>query len=101
MKILQTSIGRLRLLGIAEGVSLLLLAFIAMPLKYMAGKPEAVKVIGWMHGLLFIAFMAAVLYVFYQRKWSFKKVLIAFIAALLPFGTFFFDARLKKEDQIV
>jgi integral membrane protein len=96
---LNTSIGRLRMLGIIEGISLLVLLFIAMPLKYMAGKPEAVKVIGWIHGLLFILFMIAVLVVFFQRKWKFSKLLLAFLAAFFPFGTFVFDAQLRKEER--
>jgi integral membrane protein len=93
---LQTSIGRLRLIGMAEGTSLLLLLFIAMPLKYWAGKPEAVQLIGWLHGLLFVLFMLAVLIVYFQRSWPFKRLVFAFLAAFLPFGTFVFDNWLKK-----
>jgi integral membrane protein len=93
------SITTLRYIGIAEGISLLVLLFIAMPLKYLAGKPEAVKVIGWIHGLLFVLFMAAVLFAFIQRRWPFKKLFFAFIAAFLPFGTFVFDRQLKKEER--
>jgi integral membrane protein len=97
---LNNSIARLRFIGIAEGVSLLVLLGIAMPLKYMAGIPEAVKIIGWIHGLLFVLFMAAVLYVYLTRKWPFKKLVFAFVAAFLPFGTFVFDAQLKKEERV-
>ena len=93
---LQTSIGRLRLIGMAEGTSLLVLLFIAMPLKYLAGKPGAVQVIGWLHGLLFVLFMLAVLVVYFQRSWPFKRLVFAFLAAFLPFGTFVFDNWLKK-----
>ena len=91
--------GRLRLIGIAEGLSMLVLLGIAMPLKYLANLPEAVKITGWIHGVLFVAFMVAVLVMYYERNWPFKKVVIAFIAAFLPFGTFVFDAQLKKEEQ--
>lgn len=93
------AIGRLRLIGFAEGVSLLLLLFVAMPLKYLAGKPEMVKIVGWAHGVLFIAFMIAVLNAFIVRKWAFTKVIIAFIAAFVPFGTFWFDRKLKAEEH--
>jgi integral membrane protein len=91
------SIRWLRIIGIAEGISLLLLFGIAMPLKYMAGKPEAVKYIGWMHGLLFVAFMVWVMYVYYEKSWPFKRVTLAFIAAFLPFGTFVYDKWLQKQ----
>lgn len=93
------SIGWLRLIGIAEGISLLLLMGIAMPLKYLAGKPEAVKYTGWIHGLLFVLFMATVMFVYFQKSWPFKRVIIAFIAAFLPFGTFIYDKWLKKQMQ--
>jgi len=94
------SIKWLRIIGIAEGISLLVLFCIAMPLKYMAGKPDPVKYFGWIHGLLFITFIATVCYVYLQRKRSFKMVIYAFIAAFLPFGTFVFDKWLQKQEQL-
>ena len=94
------SIRRLRMIGFAEGTSLLVLMFIAMPLKYFAGKPDAVKIIGWLHGFLFILFMLMVFIVYLQKKWPFKKLVFAFLAAFLPFGTFVFDAQLKKEQNM-
>ena len=96
-KLLESPIGRLRLVGMAEGISLLVLLGIAMPLKYWAGLPEMVKVVGWAHGVLFVAFIAMVLFVYQEKNWPLKKVAFAFIAAFLPFGTFVFDAQLKKE----
>ena len=91
----------LRRIGFAEGVSLLLLLFVAMPLKYIWDQPEAVKIIGWMHGSLFVLFIILALYTFKRRNWSLKKLAIAFVAAFVPFGTFVFDRRLKKEQADV
>ncbi len=99
MNLLKSSIGRLRLVGIAEGISLLALLGIAMPLKYLAGKPEAVKIIGWMHGILFIAFIAVLLLTWIQKRWPFRNVIYGVIAAFIPFGTFVLDARLKKQEE--
>lgn len=95
----QSSIGWLRLIGLLEGISLLVLMGIAMPLKYLADKSAMVTIVGWIHGLLFIIFMMAVLIIYRQRKWPFKKVIIAFIAAFLPFGTFIFDKHLRAEED--
>lgn len=92
----KSSIWWLRIIGIAEGISLLVLLCIAMPLKYIAGIPEAVKYTGWMHGLLFISFLIVVMFVYYKKNWPFTRVIIAFIAAFLPFGTFAFDKWLRK-----
>lgn len=97
MKI-STAIGRLRMVGLIEGISLLLLLFIAMPLKYLAGMPDIVKVVGWAHGVLFVAFAIAVANAFFARKLSFLNVIIAFVASLIPFGTFWFDKRLKNAE---
>jgi integral membrane protein len=94
----KNSVSLLRKVGLIEGISLLVLLFIAMPLKYIWGQPGAVKVVGWIHGALFVLFMLLVLRVYDQRGWPFKKVILAFIAAFLPFGTFVFDKQLKEEE---
>ena len=93
-----SSIRLLRRVGILEGISLLVLLFIAMPLKYIWQQPGAVKIVGWMHGALFVLFMLLVLRVYEQKGWPFKRVILAFIAAFLPFGTFVFDKKLKEEE---
>lgn len=95
--LLQSSIGRFRLVAIAEGVSYLILLFIAMPLKYFAGIRYAVNYIGWIHGLLFILYGFLLLNVWMKYHWKFAKAALVFIAALVPFGTFIVDRKLKKE----
>ena len=98
-QMITTAIGRLRLIGIAEGISFLLLLGIAMPLKYVAGIPEMVKWVGWIHGLLFVLYLAAVAHVTFLHRWSVLRVAGAFLAALLPFGTFVLDAKLRREEK--
>jgi len=88
-----------RTIGYAEGISLLILLGIAMPLKYLAGNPLAVKYTGWAHGLLFVAYLALALWVKEQENWPFKYLIYAFLAAFFPFGTFLFDKWLKKHGQ--
>lgn len=95
----KTSIGRLRIIGIFEGISMLVLLFIAMPLKYFAGIPEAVKMVGWIHGILFVAFCLRATMTYQERGWKFSKLVLAVIAAFLPFGTFVFDRKLKEEER--
>jgi integral membrane protein len=86
------------MVGIAEGISFLILLFIAMPLKYFAGFPLAVTIVGALHGILFIAFMVMAWEVKNGLHKSFKWFVICFIAAILPFGTFVLDKGLKKEE---
>jgi integral membrane protein len=94
---LTSAVGRLRAVGMVEAVSFLLLLGVAMPLKYFAGMPVAVKIAGWIHGLLFIAFGLCLLVAHGERRWSMRWSALVLVAALLPFGPFVIDRRLKSE----
>jgi integral membrane protein len=96
----KSALGRLRMAGIAEGISFVTLLFIAMPLKYIAGDPRAVWYVGWVHGLLFMLYILALINVRISLEWKWKKTLIAFLAALVPFGTFILDKSLRKEENM-
>src|SRR6185436_6211106 len=89
----------LRMIGIAEGFSFLILLLIAMPLKYQFGMLLAVKYVGWAHGLLFILYIVAVFAAIKAMNWGFKGVAIALIASLLPAGTFVLDRSLKRREN--
>lgn len=90
-------LNRFRWVAIIEGISYLVLLFIAMPLKYYAGMPAAVLYMGWVHGAFFMLFLALLISVWGDRKWSAGKSFLAFIASLLPFGTLIFDITVRKE----
>ncbi|HEX6909334.1 MAG TPA: DUF3817 domain-containing protein [Longimicrobium sp.] len=93
---LKDPLVRLRLLGLLEGVSFLVLLGVAMPLKYLAGLPLAVRVVGSAHGLLFVLFVMAVVHVAVEMRWPLRRVAAALAAAVLPFGPFVFDAHLRR-----
>jgi integral membrane protein len=88
-----------RFIGIAEGISFLVLLLIAMPLKYYMDVPQAVKFTGWIHGILFIAYVIAVFVSIPAMRWGWFKVLIALGASLIPFGTFVLDTELKRRQK--
>lgn len=88
----------LRLAGITEGVSFLVLLLIAMPLKYYFGWPLAVKIVGWLHGMLFIAYIASVLMAIKAMKWGWVSVGVALAASLVPVGTFVLDSAWRKRE---
>lgn len=92
---LKTTLGQLRLLAIMEGISYLLLA-LTMPLKYIYEMGMPNKIVGMAHGVLFIAYVLWVFIVGNNRKWSWKKMGICWIASLLPFATFWIDAKYLK-----
>src|SRR4030095_1121392 len=85
----------LRRVGLLEACSFLVLVGVAMPLKYVAGPPGAVKVLGWIHGLFFIVFCGALLRTVVVARWSMARAALIFVAALLPFGPFVVDWRMK------
>ena len=86
----------LRRISWLEGLSFLLLMGVAMPLKYAAGKPEAVKIFGWFHGGLFMLVCMVLLVVMRRRRWSLRRGALVFVAALIPFGPFIFDGRIAR-----
>ncbi|HEY0651685.1 MAG TPA: DUF3817 domain-containing protein [Chryseosolibacter sp.] len=92
----MSSIRNLRWIGIAEGISFLLLLLIAMPIKYMLGIPEVVKYVGLAHGVLFIAYIVAVFAATRAMQWNWFSVLVALAASLIPIGTFLLDKQLKR-----
>lgn len=92
------AIHRLRVIALTEGVSFLVLLFIAMPMKYFAHMDWAVQIVGWIHGILFIVFCFALLAAMMAARWHIGRAAMVFIAALLPFGPFIIDHRLKDEE---
>lgn len=97
--IAATALLHLRIASLAEGTSWLVLLFVAMPLKYMAGEPIWVRIVGSIHGALFIALCLLLLRCMLAREWPLSRAAMCFIAALLPFGAFFLERSLKKEAQ--
>ena len=97
INLLKTQLGRLRLAGYIEGTSLILLLFVAVPFKYLAGNPVLVRAIGPVHGLLFLWFIFNTLSVGVEQQWKFRvttwKVLIA---CIIPLGTFYIDKHILK-----
>lgn len=77
------------LVGKIEGYSYLVLLFIAMPLKYGFNLPEAVKIVGLLHGVLFVAFMYQILQMMLEKHFNFMGAVKAFLLSIVPFGTFF------------
>jgi integral membrane protein len=93
---LKTPEGRFLAVAFLEGISYLILLFIAMPLKYLAGKPEMVKQVGMAHGLLFVLFVLTLVQVTTEQNWKWTKAAKAMVASFLPFGTFWFEAKHRK-----
>jgi len=96
-ELLKTKVGRLRIVGFLEGISLIVLLFIAVPLKYIWGYPMGSQVMGTIHGALFLLFVVNTLSVGVEQNWKFAtttwKVLLA---CVIPFGTFYIDNKILR-----
>src|SRR5689334_9151070 len=98
----NNSIRNLRVIGILEGISFLVLLCIAMPMKYLMDIPQAVKFVGWAHGVLFMLYIPAVFLARRAMQWSFFQFLIALAASIVPLGTFILDKQLiRREKELV
>jgi integral membrane protein len=95
-KYITTAIGRLRFIAFLEGLSLLLLLFVAMPFKYLLNEPSLVRMVGSAHGGLFILFVILALQIGLEYKWSIKTNILVFLSSFVPFGTFYADHKLFR-----
>lgn len=82
-----------RVLALLEGLSYILLLFIATPIKYLKDDPQYVKLLGMPHGLLFVAYVAIAVLISKNLKWTSKTLAIVLVAAVIPFGTFYVDKK--------
>jgi integral membrane protein len=88
---------QLRVVAYTEGISYLLLLGVAMPLKYLADLPLAVRVMGSVHGALFVAFVVLLARAAWSRKWPAGRPVWMFASSLVPFGMIVLDRALQSE----
>lgn len=96
LKLFKTKIGRLRIIGFLEGISLLILVFIALPLKYGYNNQSLTKAMGPLHGALFLLFILNTISTGIEQKWKFKTTATIVVSCLIPFGTFYVDNKFLK-----
>ena len=93
----DTTLNRLRSVGILEAISFLLLLGVAMPLKYAFGQPEMVRIVGMAHGVLWILYVGLAGLGQLDYKWPLKTTVLLLIASMLPFGPIVADVKLLKK----
>lgn len=92
----KTPLGRFRIVAFLEGISFLLIGF-TMILKYQYAMPRPNFVVGLAHGVLFITYVFLLIRISVIHDWPFRKIALAFLASLLPFGTFVADKHLFRK----
>lgn len=100
--LLSTALGRLKILGWLEGASLLVLVFVAVPAKYVFDHPALVKMIGPVHGILFLLFVFHTIAAGIEQGWKFRKTTWkVLLACLIPFGTFYINTKVLSKQTTV
>lgn len=88
-----------RIIAFLEGLSYVLLLFIAVPIKYLLEDPIYVKMLGMPHGILFVAYIALAFLVKTDLKWSGKTFGFVLLASIIPFATFYVDLKYLKPNR--
>lgn len=88
-----------RITALLEGISYILLLFIATPIKYLYEDPQYVKMLGMPHGILFMAYVVFAVIISSDMKWSTRTLWIVLIASVIPFGTFYIDKKYLKKSH--
>jgi integral membrane protein len=86
----------LRIFAYIEGISLLGLLFVAMPLKYVLGMAYAVTLVGWTHGLLFCGFVVFAMVVSQRLNWSERFLSMIVLSSMIPFAMVLMDRKLRR-----
>lgn len=86
-----------RVVALLEGVSYILLVFVAVPIKYIGNDPQYVKLLGMPHGLLFIGYIVLAVLIGKELKWNTKTFILVFLASIIPFATFYVDQKILKK----
>jgi integral membrane protein len=82
-----------RIISFLEGISYLLLLFVAVPIKYFQGDVSYVKMLGMPHGILFMLYLVVAILLKKKMNWNTKNLGIILLASILPFGTFYVDKK--------
>lgn len=90
---MEKSIKTFKLISLLEAISFLVLLGIAMPLKYIWGMEQMVKMVGWAHGLLFVLYIGGAIYMYEKLKWSVSDLSIVILCSILPFGPFYAERK--------
>ena len=85
-----------RLIALLEGVSYILLLFIAVPIKYLSGDQYYVQLLGMPHGLLFVLYVIISFKIRKSMGWDSFSLIIVLISSVIPFGTFYIERKYFK-----
>jgi integral membrane protein len=88
-----------RIVAFLEGISFILLLFIAVPIKYLVADPQYVKLLGMPHGILFMLYIVLAILIASELKWPKATLTKVLLASIIPFGTFYIDKHYLKQQS--
>lgn len=88
-----------RMVAFLEGLSYILLLFIATPIKYLADNPQYVKMLGMPHGLLFMLYIILAFMLKQENNWFKSNFKMVILASIIPFGTFYLDYKYLRKSN--
>jgi integral membrane protein len=86
-----------RVLAYTVGVGLLILALVAMPLKYLGDSPTLVEIVGPLHGFLYMIYLAATVDMAFRAKWPAVRTVLIMLAGTIPFLSFYAERKVTAE----
>ncbi|MAR39992.1 MAG: hypothetical protein CMD22_04905 [Flavobacteriales bacterium] len=86
-----------RIIAFLEGISYIILLFICVPIKYLGGDDQWVKLLGMPHGILFVGYILMAFLIKKEERWNRTELFIVLICSILPFGTFYIDRKYLKK----
>lgn len=101
MNPLKTALGRFRMISLIEAISFIFLLYCSLYLKRMLGQPEAIRLPGLVHGILFCIYCPALWQAKEEAQWSMKTTILVFLSSLIPIVPLFIDSWLKREEKRV
>lgn len=93
----MSELKKFKLINKIEGISFIILIFIAMPMKYMMDIPMATKIVGMTHGLFVFAFLYQIIEAKKEAGLTMKEVGLYTLLSFIPFGSFYTDKLVAKK----
>lgn len=94
---MNAALTRYQILAYVVGVALLVLALVAMPLKYLADEPALVALVGPVHGFLYMGYLVVSLDVAVRQRWSMWRTLGVMLAGTVPFVSFVVERKVTRQ----
>jgi integral membrane protein len=93
----RAALKRYRVIAYVVGVMLLVLVFVAMPLKYLGDDPSAVDVVGPLHGFLYVIYLLGAFDLARRVRWSLGRMVMVALAGTIPFLSFYAERKISHE----